>query len=148
MELEWKYLTETDQTAIHGLLQRQMPVFAPVAPKALYHYTRGENLINIFENKQLWATHISCLNDMKEWLYGVEEVHRHVKDRLSEGHSQEVEPVLKRLDEYLSNPIVELSPAFVACFSEQEDDLSQWRAYSGGEGGYAIRFDPLALAQS
>jgi hypothetical protein len=28
------------------------------------------------------------------------------------------------------------------------DDLAQWRAYSGGKGGYAIRFDPQGLAKS
>ena len=30
---------------------------------------------------------------------------------------------------------------FVTCFSARGDDLSQWRAYSGGENGYAIGFD-------
>jgi hypothetical protein len=29
---------------------------------------------------------------------------------------------------------------FVACFSKQKDDLSQWRAYGGGENGFAIAF--------
>jgi hypothetical protein len=29
---------------------------------------------------------------------------------------------------------------FVTCFSKEKDDLSQWRAYSGGENGYAIAF--------
>jgi hypothetical protein len=29
-------------------------------------------------------------------------------------------------------------PYFVSCFSTLEDDLSQWRSYSGGENGYAI----------
>jgi hypothetical protein len=32
------------------------------------------------------------------------------------------------------------SPWFVTCFSKEKDDLSQWRAYSGGENGYAIAF--------
>lgn len=31
-------------------------------------------------------------------------------------------------------------PFFVTCFSEIKDDLSQWRAYGGGENGYAVRF--------
>jgi hypothetical protein len=35
----------------------------------------------------------------------------------------------------------------VACFSEKDDDLSQWRAYAGGEGGYTIKFDPDALSK-
>ena len=38
---------------------------------------------------------------------------------------------------------------FVTCFSEVEDDLSQWRGYGGGECGYALGFDafPHALSQ-
>lgn len=34
---------------------------------------------------------------------------------------------------------------FVTCFSEEEDDLSQWRAYCGGENGYAIGFRAAGL---
>ncbi len=35
---------------------------------------------------------------------------------------------------------------FVACLSEVRDDLSQWRAYGRGEGGYAIGFSsPLLI---
>jgi hypothetical protein len=34
---------------------------------------------------------------------------------------------------------------FVTCFSGNEDDLSQWRAYSGGENGYAIGFRASTL---
>ena len=34
---------------------------------------------------------------------------------------------------------------FVACFTEEGDDLSQWRGYGGGEGGYSIEFDSVHL---
>jgi hypothetical protein len=33
------------------------------------------------------------------------------------------------------------SNVFVACLTEKEDDLSQWRGYAGGEGGYAVGFN-------
>jgi hypothetical protein len=36
-------------------------------------------------------------------------------------------------------------PFFVACFSEDGDDLSQWRAYCGGEGGISLGFLPADL---
>lgn len=42
-----------------------------------------------------------------------------------------------------SAPVVEKPPPsdfFVTCFSAVRDDLSQWRAYGGGENGYAIAF--------
>jgi hypothetical protein len=38
-------------------------------------------------------------------------------------------------------------PFFVACFSEDGDDLSQWRAYGGGEGGISLGFYPTDLFQ-
>ena len=63
-------------------------------------------------------------------------------------HNLAIDPILTRLDEALSNPNIETSSVFVACFSEREDDLSQWRAYSGGEGGYSIQFDPIKLRES
>jgi hypothetical protein len=34
---------------------------------------------------------------------------------------------------------------FVTCFTEHADDLSQWRAYSDGENGYAIAFRARGL---
>jgi hypothetical protein len=60
----------------------------------------------------------------------------------------EIEPLLRQLDKVISDPQLETAPIFVACFSTLGDDLSQWRAYSAGEGGYAIRFDPRRLALS
>jgi hypothetical protein len=53
-----------------------------------------------------------------------------------------------RLNEALNDPGVEISPVFVTCFSERGDDLSQWRAYSGSEGGYAIQFDAMKIRQA
>jgi hypothetical protein len=35
--------------------------------------------------------------------------------------------------------------AYVACFSEEEDDLGQWRLYAAGGGGYAIGVSSAAI---
>jgi hypothetical protein len=40
---------------------------------------------------------------------------------------------------------VETNEWFVACFSSERDDLSQWRAYGGGESGYSIGFASTEL---
>jgi hypothetical protein len=45
----------------------------------------------------------------------------------------------------LGDPRPESAGVFFTCFSEDGDDLAQWRAYSGGESGYALRFDPRRL---
>jgi Protein of unknown function (DUF2971) len=63
-------------------------------------------------------------------------------------HDRAIDPVLIWILDALSDPGPEISPVFVVCFSEQRDHLSQWRAYSGGEGGYALQFDPLKLYEA
>jgi hypothetical protein len=120
-----------------------------VASAALYHYTRGETLIQIIESGKLWSTQIGCLNDTAEVRYGLEGLRRRIRERRETAPAgPEIETLLRRLDQVLSDPQLETAPAFVTCFSILGDDLAQWRAYSGGEGGYAIRFDPQKLAKS
>jgi hypothetical protein len=114
----------------------------------LYHYTTGENLICIIASQELWSTQISCLNDTKEFTYAVEELQKRVTARIAEEHNPTLDPFLLGLDQYLRAPNAETVSFFVTCFSEHGDDLSQWRAYSHGEGGYAIQFDPAGLILS
>jgi Protein of unknown function (DUF2971) len=149
MDLQWKYLTQNDETAMRGVIEYWMPHFVPAAPAALYHYTRGETLIQIIESGKLWSTQIGCLNDTVEVRYGLEGLRRRIRERRETAPAgPEIETLLRRLDQVLSDPQLETAPAFVTCFSILGDDLAQWRAYSGGEGGYAIRFDPQKLAKS
>jgi hypothetical protein len=148
MKPEWKYLTPNDETTVLGLIQEWMSRFAPSAAKHLYHYTTGENLIRIIESGKLWSTQIACLNYPAEVRYAVEELHRRVRERRAGPHRLYVDPLLRHLDKTLSNCHLETAPLFIACLSEERHDLSQWRAYSGGKGGYAMRFDTQRLAKS
>jgi hypothetical protein len=50
--------------------------------------------------------------------------------------------------ERLRESASEIRPIYVACFSEEGDSLSQWRAYAGGEGGYAIGLTGLSLSEA
>ena len=52
---------------------------------------------------------------------------------------------VKLVEEEPDHPAHAPSPFFVTCFSQMEDDLSQWRSYSGGENGYALGFSAGAL---
>jgi hypothetical protein len=47
---------------------------------------------------------------------------------------------IKLIEDEPERPSHAPSPYFVSCFSQLEDDLSQWRSYSGGENGYALGF--------
>jgi hypothetical protein len=70
-------------------------------------------------------------------------LHDYIRHKLWK--NSESKPLMDRVDKALSFSKVESLHLYVLCFSEQGDDLSQWRAYSGGEGGYAIRFFPTML---
>jgi hypothetical protein len=147
MEPEWKYLTERDKTTMRGVLEHHLPPLAQIPSGPLYHYTSGENLIRIIESSELWSTQTACLNDTLEIRYGIEELRSRVGQRRMATKEPALGVLFDRLDEVLSAPHLEGAGVFVSCFSEQQDDLSQWRAYTAGEGGYAIRFDQFKLRQ-
>lgn len=71
---------------------------------------------------------------------------RQLKKRLAQPLSGEFEALLKKIIEKLDRTDSDSTGVFVACFSEQRDDLSQWRAYGGEGGGYTLKFEtPLLL---
>lgn len=143
-----QYLSAADETQIAKFLDHFAQRFFLFPSGPLYHYTTGENFIKIVQSGELWATQAACLNDTTELVYSADQLHRRVKAKIIAPHNPAIDPILTRLNEALSNPGIETSPVFVACFSERRDDLSQWRAYSGGEGGYAIQFDPIKLREA
>ena len=79
---QWKYLTQNDEMTMREVIKYWMPHFAQAAPAALYHYTRGETLIQIIESGKLWSTQIGCLNDTAEVRYGLEGQRGRIRERL------------------------------------------------------------------
>jgi hypothetical protein len=143
-----QYVTQKDQAEMGGFINHHFPKFCYVPSEPLHHYTTAENLISILSNGELWATHVSCVNDTKEMHYAIEELHKRVTSRLESNTEPNLSPLLIELSKRLADPGVEIAPFFLACFSECKDDLSQWRAYGGGEGGYSITFDQVKLRAS
>jgi hypothetical protein len=143
-----QYLSPADEAQIADFLTHYATRFFLIPGGPLYHYTTGENFIKIIQSGELWATQAACLNDATELIYAVEQLNQRVKAKMDASHNQAIDPILSRLAEALSDPSAETSPVFVTCFSERRDDLSQWRAYSGGEGGYAIQFEPTELREA
>ena len=126
-------------------LWRELDAIAIPPETILWHYTTGSSLVAILESMTLYSTHISCLNDSSEVRYGASCFREALK--VARLNSYRDELVVKLIDgalEYLKEnpdfPAQAVAPHFVACFSEEKDDLSQWRAYGGGEDGYAIAF--------
>jgi hypothetical protein len=109
----------------------------------LSHYTDVEGFEGITRTGELWCTGIRHLNDRSEWHY----VHGAARRVVQEAYSAGDDNRLRRL-EYISHmdmpPQKEAQPLlqefaavgayYVASFSAESDDLSQWRAYGPGRG--------------
>lgn len=113
----------------------------------LWHYTSGEGLIGIIESGKFWTTQVACVNDSSELRYSSDLLLDQVRGkRLAAAMtSTELDVLFERMFRGLSADVVPTSEWFIGSLSEEGDDLSQWRAYGGGEGGYAIGFDVAAL---
>lgn len=113
-------------------------------PRRLYHYTTLRGLQGILNTNQLWVTDVAYLNDSLEMQLGFSTV----EDALQQ-KEQVVSEICKSL---LKRSRISGSPAdpgsgyYVACFCEERDLLSQWRAYASEGGGYAVGFSAYEMA--
>jgi hypothetical protein len=127
----------------------------------LYHYTSAEGLDGILSQRLLRATDTAFLNDWQEIIYAAKPLITRMSS-LAESLSASAEDnrativasardAIKRfvhLDEDMPepNPGQYIDGAtYVACMSEEHDQLGQWRAY--GQSGYSIGFRKEGLEQ-
>ena len=115
----------------------------PSAPPVLWYYTTASTFAEILKTKKIWSTQISCLNDTTEFRRAVHLLRGSFKKYIDDQDNADT----KWLAEYLYTELIQdgadTSWYFVLCLSNRKDDLSQWRAYGGGEGGIAIGLSSL-----
>lgn len=93
----------------------------------------------------MWASDINYLNDSAE-VNQLLDVATSVFEELQTPYKKWVDAI-KGLDSTFRNWMRTLAgDQYVSCFSESDDDLSQWRAYARTPPGFALGFDPKALA--
>lgn len=133
------------------------------APDLLYHYTTQEGLLGIIEKQKIWASQLQYLNDASEGQIFTKLFLDEFNQRASTV-SEDPPSQLRMLAQLMGRSVdrpecqiqcankvvldfgltafswIEAQDAFVASFSKQGDLLSQWRAYSGENGGYSIGF--------
>lgn len=108
----------------------------------LYHYTGPPGCIGIISGLQFWATQVQYMNDEKEV--------RHAADLAREIMSQKYR---KRgtpaLYDQMGHALDSMHGAntFIVSFSENEDQLSQWRAYCRN-GGVCLGFSGSGLVET
>ena len=111
----------------------------------VWHYTSGSALVAIIDTQEIYATHVSCLNDSMEMRYAAS-LFRDSLSREALNHSADSDEhrFLTLAAEFFNEePLIPNHvhyPYVVSCFTSLKDDLSQWRAYGGGENGFAIGF--------
>ena len=110
----------------------------------LYHYTDMNGLLGIVQSSSIWATEIHYLNDSTEYAYAAQLLEQTARSR-NESLNEVQSRVLTAFVD--SAQAIARTNAFVACFTEERDDLSQWRAYSHSGPGYCIGFDTTKLRQ-
>lgn len=126
--------------------------------KMVYHYCSLETLLNILEHKTIRLSDINKLNDSNE-----------SKALLHITRNRAISLMLSQLEEkgeeymggmayrefvvYLIDKMIEQVKGYhdlltyIACFSESDDCLSQWRGYGDDGRGVAIGFDVDAIRE-
>src|SRR5271169_3549265 len=142
------YIREEDKDEYRRFCMHHLPSFGRQMPPEIWHYTSADGLIGILKSGHIWSTQVACLNDTLEQRYFGDLVHAAVKALRASTADPSVAIMTRVADEALANRDFSTAGHFVACFSEVEDDLGQWRGYGGGECGYAIGFRPDGILEA
>jgi hypothetical protein len=114
-------------------------------PETLYHYTSANGLMGIIESKKIWTTKIQYLNDKSELELALDLIRDEINQQLKGSAGKKV-----RTDEELNEMLGALEGintlnVAVASFTENGDQLSQWRGYSEIGKGYSLGFNSRRL---
>lgn len=111
---------------------------------SLYHYTSLSGLMGIVENKKLWATHVSYMNDASELRHATSLLASRIRE-LSSAASEPRLRALVQLNEWLQHGFLYDHLLFACSFTTNGNLLSQWRAYCPPGKGVSLGFDPDEL---
>lgn len=110
-------------------------------PNTLYHYTSAEGLIGISSTRSIWLTDLRYMNDSSELQYSKALVAERLDGKTRDSNLTDIQnEFLKRIRSSF-DPFSYKFSVFSVSFCEDGNLLSQWRAYSGQGGGYAIGID-------
>lgn len=96
----------------------------------LSHYTSLDGLRGIAHDKAVFVSETSFMNDPSEWTYAlgvIDEAWALLAGTCPDTFAADALAAIRRISTEKSRP-----RAFIACFTEQDDLLSQWRGYGTG----------------
>ena len=123
-----------------------------------YHYCGLQSFVNIVRRKTLRLSNIFYMNDYKEvsWFFDVARkiIEEYAEDGSSGSGSSSSGSSSSELEDDIAVSklcrMLEREPfdhIYAACFSQKEDDLSQWRGYANDGRGVAIGIDLDVLCE-
>lgn len=120
----------------------------PDFPTVLYHYTTQGGLLGILDSRCIWATKIQFMNDATEFRMAIETIETELRSRDRDLDPFDKSQECARVDALFKQvSAVECRDVFVLSLTEEGDQLSQWRAYSGSHSGFAIGFNVPTLCK-
>src|SRR5262245_46465424 len=111
-------------------------------PDRLYHFTDCAGLIGIFENKSLWASLATSLNDPSEVTYGIELACELFRRRTVTAQNFSLDGM-----DALVRARAAASRAYIVSFCENLNLAGQWLHYGHSGSGVAVGFYPQHLVQ-
>lgn len=109
----------------------------------LYHYCGLEVFLSIIKNSTLWLSDIRKSNDYLECVYCRDKINEKIRGFLEDDKEDlEAWNFGYNINSDLSMDMI----SYVACFSENKDQLSQWRGYADNGAGIAVGFSRESFA--
>ncbi len=109
----------------------------------LYHYCGLDAFLNIIKNSTLWLSDIRKSNDYLECVYCRDKINEKIRGFLEDDkEALEAWDFGYNINSDLSMDMI----SYVACFSENKDQLSQWRGYADNGAGIAVGFSRESFA--
>ena len=103
----------------------------------VFHYTNGAGALGILSTGKLWCSLASHMNDKQECRYAHQVAVQRAYHALKQSDGSLRDKFINEFRSQLER--ISKIKIYVACFSEAEDLLSQWRGYSG-LNGYSLGF--------
>jgi hypothetical protein len=145
MPLDFRAL-DTALAATSALIGQSRAECQKAQPELLFHYTAGAGMRGILDSSRLWATSFRYLNDASEVGYGVSLFEELINERLAKTKNDVLIEFLGR-SLHTTNGFDGMFDCYIACFCERDDLLTQWRAYAGSGGGYALGFSTKEIGR-
>jgi hypothetical protein len=113
-------------------------------PDVIYHYTNAAGLRGIMQSGTVWLTDAFALNDPSEFAHGLSHAVTALQQRARK-IGPTAEPFTRIFAEFQMHGVHRAIHINVASFSEDGDDLGQWRAYGDDGRGFALGFESAML---